>query len=370
MLVLIILLVVAFLVLAGGALYAGSRRRRTLPTAPTTVLEAPSKTTVEVEEEAPAAQVEVEVPVEVAAAPPELRDRLVKTRGVIGSYIASLRRRKGIDDSTWEELEEALILADVGLPTTTPLLETLRNRAKAGELHDGAEVVAALKEEMRSLLNQGDRSLHFASTGEGPDVWLFVGVNGVGKTTTIGKVAAREANAGHSVVVAAGDTFRAAAGDQLEVWAERSGARIVQGAAGADPSSVIFDAVQSAAARGADLVLGDTAGRLHNKFNLMEELRKVRRIAERPPATLSEVLLVLDATTGQNGLVQAREFSKAVDVTGVVLTKLDGSAKGGIVLAIASELGLPIKLVGLGEGLEDLVPFDPDEFVEALLAPV
>jgi len=202
--------------------------------------------------------------------------------------------------------------------------------------------------------------------GDGPTVWLFVGVNGVGKTTTIGKVAARERTEGKTVVLAAGDTFRAAAGEQLETWAERSGASLIRGAEGADPSSVIFDAVAHAAARKADLVLADTAGRLHTKVNLMEELRKVRRIAERPPGQLTEVLLVLDATTGQNGLVQAKQFTEAVGVTGIVLTKLDGTAKGGVVLAIRSELGLPIKLVGLGETAADLVEFDPQEFVAAL----
>ena len=197
-------------------------------------------------------------------------------------------------------------------------------------------------------------------------MWLFVGVNGVGKTTTIGKVGARQIADGHTVVMAAGDTFRAAAAEQLEQWADRVGADLVRGAEGGDPSSVIFDGVQRAAARGADLVLADTAGRLHTKVNLMEELRKVRRVADRPPGHVSEVLLVIDATTGQNGLTQARQFTEAVEVTGVVLTKLDGSAKGGIVLAIQNDLGLPVKLVGLGETAADLVDFDADEFVEAL----
>jgi fused signal recognition particle receptor len=199
-------------------------------------------------------------------------------------------------------------------------------------------------------------------------VWLFVGVNGVGKTTTIGKIAHRQRADGRTVVMAAGDTFRAAAAEQLETWAERTGSEIVRGSEGGDPSSVVFDAVQRAAARGHELVLGDTAGRLHTKTNLMEELRKVRRVADRDPGQVTEVLLVLDATTGQNGLVQASQFAEAVDLTGVVLTKLDGSAKGGIALAIQTTLGIPIKLVGLGETVEDLVEFDPDEFVEALFA--
>jgi fused signal recognition particle receptor len=197
-------------------------------------------------------------------------------------------------------------------------------------------------------------------------VWLFVGVNGVGKTTTIGKVGAQQIGAGRTVLMAAGDTFRAAAAEQLGTWAERSGAELVRGAEGGDPSSVIFDGVQRASARGIDLVLADTAGRLQNKTNLMEELRKVRRVAGKEPGRVTEVLLVIDATTGQNGLSQAREFGDATEVTGVVLTKLDGSAKGGIVFAIETELGIPVKLVGLGETIGDLVPFDPDEFVSAL----
>ena len=212
-----------------------------------------------------------------------------------------------------------------------------------------------------------DRSLRF-EPGR-PNVWLFVGVYGVGKTTTIGKVAKQQIEAGRSVVVAAGDTFRAAAAEQLGMWAERSGATLVRGAEGGDPGSVIFDAVEKAASRSIDLVLGDTAGRLQTKTNLMEELRKIRRVADREPGKVTEVLLVLDATTGQNGLVQARQFADVADITGVVLTKLDGTAKGGIAFAIQTELGIPIKLVGLGEGVNDLVPFDPDDYVDALFTP-
>jgi fused signal recognition particle receptor len=246
------------------------------------------------------------------------------------------------------------------------LLDTLRAQVKERGITSPAELNEALKEELKARL-EGDRTLRFDASSP-PNVWLFVGVNGVGKTTTIGKVGALQAVEGHAVVMAAGDTFRAAAAEQLETWAERAGAHLVRGDEGADPSAVVFDAVEAAAARGADLVLADTAGRLHTKSNLMEELRKVRRVAEKGAGTVTEVLLVLDATTGQNGLVQAREFTSAVDVTGVVLTKLDGSAKGGIVLAIQHELGIPVKLVGLGEGVGDLVEFDPDEFVEALLS--
>jgi len=225
---------------------------------------------------------------------------------------------------------------------------------------------APLGEQVAALFADDEIELRRAESG--PTMWLFVGVNGVGKTTTIGKLAAQATKSGDRVVLAAGDTFRAAAGEQLEQWAERSGAALVRGAEGADPASVIFDAAEHAAARGASLLLADTAGRLHTKSNLMEELRKVRRVADRSAAECTEVLLVLDATTGQNGLVQARQFAEAVAVTGIVLTKLDGTAKGGIVCAVRRELGIPVKLVGLGEGPEDLVPFDPKEFVEALFS--
>jgi fused signal recognition particle receptor len=220
---------------------------------------------------------------------------------------------------------------------------------------------------MTSRLAGADRELHFEDGEPGsPNVWLFVGVNGVGKTTTIGKVGALQKEQGRTVLMAAGDTFRAAAAEQLHTWAERSGAEFVRGSEGGDPSSVIFDGVERAAARNIDVVLADTAGRLHTKTNLMDELRKVRRVASKGAGRVTEVLLVIDATTGQNGLAQAREFGDTTDVTGVVLTKLDGSAKGGIVFAIETELGIPVKLVGLGEQIGDLVPFDPAEFVGAL----
>ena len=276
-----------------------------------------------------------------------------------------MRGRARLDEEAWEELEEALILADVGVETTLQLLDHLRTRAKEERFDSPEQLVGALRDELVERL-EGDRELHLA----GPDattVWIFVGVNGVGKTTTIGKVAMREVAEGRRVVVAAGDTFRAAAADQLQLWAERVGAGFVRGNEGGDPGAVVFDAVQHASARNVGLVLADTAGRLHTKVNLMEELKKVRRVADRPPGSVAEVLLVIDATTGQNGLVQARQFGDAVGVTGVVLTKLDGTAKGGIAVAIASELGVPIKLVGLGEAPEDLVTFDAREFVDALL---
>ena len=216
-------------------------------------------------------------------------------------------------------------------------------------------------------LHGSDRSLNFASREEGePNVWMFVGVNGVGKTTTIGKLANQQVTEGRTVLLAAGDTFRAAAAEQLYTWAERSGADFVRGAEGGDPSSVIFDGVERAASKGVDLVMADTAGRLHTKSNLMDELKKVRRVAEKGAGEVTETLLVIDATTGQNGLIQAKEFNDATDVTGVVLTKLDGSAKGGIVFAIETDLGIPVKLVGIGETIGDLIPFDPDDFVNAL----
>ncbi len=312
--------------------------------------------------------VEVDEVVEEAEvlAPPRFRDRLGKARAALAGAFASVRARGGITDDTWDDLEEALLRADVGVGLTTELIDELREQVKTESLTTPDQVLDALKGELLERLEGVDRSLVLDPRPGEPCVWLFVGVNGVGKTTTIGKVGARQIADGHSVVMAAGDTFRAAAAEQLEQWADRVGADLVRGAEGGDPSSVIFDGVQRAAARGADLVLADTAGRLHTKVNLMEELRKVRRVADRPPGHVSEVLLVIDATTGQNGLTQARQFTEAVEVTGVVLTKLDGSAKGGIVLAIQNDLGLPVKLVGLGETAADLVDFDAEEFIEAL----
>ena len=341
--------------------------RPTVETTPEVVEAPPAPVPVEVE---PEPEVATEVVVEPEPAPvavrPRFRDRLGKARTLFAGYVSSMLSRAAIDDETWEALEEAMIRADVGVGLTAGLLDDVRTRVKAEGVTTSEGLLEIVKQDLKQRLSEGDRTLHLHDGG--PAVWLFVGVNGVGKTTTIGKLGLREVAAGHKVVMAAGDTFRAAAAEQLGMWAERVGADFVRGAEGGDPGSVVFDAVERAAARGAQLVLADTAGRLHTKVNLMEELKKVRRIAERPPARLTEVLLVIDATTGQNGLVQAREFTEAVDVTGVVLTKLDGTAKGGIALAIACEMGLPIKLVGLGEKAEDLVEFDPDEFVDALFA--
>jgi fused signal recognition particle receptor len=294
-----------------------------------------------------------------------LQERTAKTRGLFASAFAKVRGRSSIDNDTWDDLEETLLKADIGIGLTTRLLEPLRASVKAGNIRGADELIAALRAEMTQQLLANDRSLHL-DAAERPNIWLFVGVNGVGKTTTIGKIATAQSALGTSVLMAAGDTFRAAAAEQLQVWAERSGAQFVRGAEGGDPASVIFDGIQSASAKNVDLVLGDTAGRLQNKSNLMEELKKVRRVADKAPGTVNEVLLVIDATTGQNGLSQAREFAAATDVTGVVLTKLDGSAKGGIVFAIETELGIPVKLVGLGEGAHDLIAFDPAAYVAAL----
>jgi fused signal recognition particle receptor len=345
------------------------------PAPPRTTIESPTETATPVitapePTVTPEAVTEIEealAPVEAEAEPerPRFRDRLAKTRGALAGYLGGIRGSGKVDRETWDDLEEALIRADVGVATTTSLLTDLRKQVDEQGINDPGQLLDLLKADVKARLASLDRTLRYEPGA--PNVWLVVGVNGAGKTTTIGKIAKRQIDEhGRSVVMAAGDTFRAAAGEQLETWAERSGADIVRGADGGDPSSVIFDAVQRAGARGADLVLADTAGRLHTKTNLMEELRKVRRIADREPGKVTEVLLVIDAVTGQNGLAQAREFAQAVDVTGVVLTKLDGSAKGGIVLAITEELGLPVKLVGLGETAVDLVDFDPDEFVEAL----
>jgi fused signal recognition particle receptor len=384
----IALLALAFVLVVSGSLLAGTRVRRERRRhqrherhagAGAAVLEAPPPSASSAAPPAPAEELREAVgglpapaeeplaPAEVVVERPVLRDRLGRARALLGGYLEGIRG-KSVDDSSFEELEEALLLADVGVATTSRVLDDLRGKVRAGEIERTPEaLLAGLRADLEALFEGDSPELHRGS-GEGPTVWLFVGVNGVGKTTTIGKLAARETAGGASVVLAAGDTWRAAAGEQLETWSERASASLIRGSEGADPSSVIFDAVQHAAARKAELVMADTAGRLHTKVNLMEELRKVRRVAERPPGELTEVLLVLDATTGQNGLVQARQFTEAVGVTGVVLTKLDGTAKGGAVLAIRSDLGLPIKLVGVGEGIGDLVEFDPTEFVEALFS--
>jgi fused signal recognition particle receptor len=356
----IVVAIVAVALVVGGAIVIARRRRGAGPTevaaAGPGLAEAPAGTGPE----APAG-----TGPEAPAPPADLRERLGRTRSLFAGYVRGLRARSSIDDATWDDLEEALLRADVGVATTTDLLADLRSRVRSGELVGGDAVLDALQADLRAALEpSSDTGLrHEAGV---TNVWLFVGVNGVGKTTTIGKVARAQVEAGRSVILAAGDTFRAAAADQLELWAQRAEVPVVRGAEGGDSSAVVFDAVQRAAARGHDLVLADTAGRLHTKVNLVEELKKIRRVSDRDPGTVQEVLLVLDATTGQNGLTQARQFLDAVDVTGVVLTKLDGTAKGGIVVAIQRELGIPVKLVGIGEGPDDLIPFDAGDFVGAL----
>jgi fused signal recognition particle receptor len=329
---------------------------------------APEAVSPEAAAPAPAAPEAVApAPVEPEPEAPTYRSRLGSVRGIFSGAVSALRGGR-IDAATWDSLEEALIRADVGVRTTDALLADLKARVASKEIGGGTDLLSALGGEIRALLDVADsRQLRFDGQPGTVDVWLVVGVNGVGKTTTIGKLARQETGEGRSVLLAAGDTFRAAAADQLGMWAERSEVGIVRGAEGGDPSAIVFDAVQRAAARGNDLVLADTAGRLHNKLNLVEELKKIRRIADRDPGNVTEVLLVLDATTGQNALAQAKVFTEAVDVTGIVLTKLDGTAKGGIVIAVQRELGIPVKLVGLGEGVNDLVAFDPDAFVDALL---
>jgi len=308
-------------------------------------------------------------PIEIDAepAPGTLRDRLAKARSTFAGAIAGVLGRSGITEESFEDLEEALLRADVGIGITDELLDGLRAKVRAKEITEPTELLDALQAEMAGRLRGSDRALNFETRGENePNVWMFVGVNGVGKTTTIGKLANQQTIDGRSVLLAAGDTFRAAAAEQLNTWAERSGAEFVRGAEGGDPSSVIFDGVERAASKNVQIVMADTAGRLHTKSNLMDELKKVRRVAEKGAGQVTETLLVIDATTGQNGLIQAKEFNDATDVTGVVLTKLDGSAKGGIVFAIETDLGIPVKLVGIGETIGDLIPFDPDDFVNAL----
>ncbi len=293
-----------------------------------------------------------------------LRDRLGRTRSALAGYVRGISGR-GVDQATWDDLEEALLLADVGLDTTARLLAAVQQRANDERIDTPEGVVVLLREAITKQLDSG-ASRELACNDGALTVWMFVGVNGVGKTTTIGKLAAQQAAAGRSVMLAAGDTFRAAAAEQLSQWAERTNTEIVRGEEGADPGSVVFDAMSAASSRGVDLLLVDTAGRLHTKNNLMAELEKLKRIVDRTPGALREVLLVIDASTGQNGLLQAKQFAEAVDVTGIALTKLDGTAKGGIVLAIHDELDLPVKLVGIGEQVGDLVEFDPEEFTAAL----
>ncbi|WP_432142093.1 signal recognition particle-docking protein FtsY [Streptomyces sp. bgisy084] len=338
----------------------------TLPTAEAPAAEAPAA-----EPEAPPAPA-IEVPEPTAGRLVRLRARLSRSQNTLGKGLLTLLSREHLDEETWEEIEDTLLTADVGVTPTQELVERLRERVKVLGTRTPEGLRELLREELLGLIGtEADRTVHTANgIGNGgdeiPGVVLVVGVNGTGKTTTTGKLARVLVADGKSVVLGAADTFRAAAADQLQTWGERVGARTVRGPEGGDPASIAFDAVKEGIAEAADVVLIDTAGRLHTKTGLMDELGKVKRVVEKH-GPVGEVLLVLDATTGQNGLVQARVFAEVVDITGVVLTKLDGTAKGGIIVAVQRELGVPVKLVGLGEGADDLAPFEPEAFVDALI---
>ncbi len=293
-----------------------------------------------------------------------LKQGLTKTKQGFVEKVESIFQGKPIDSETLEELEETLILADIGAISASEVVDHLREKARKGELGESGSVREFLKKELSSLLGAGQRLVPY---GEKPFVILAVGVNGAGKTTTIGKLASRFRDQGYSVLLAAGDTFRAAAIEQLEIWGERSNAQVVKHQSGSDPSAVVFDAIEAARARGTDIVIIDTAGRLHTKSPLMEELKKIRRVCDKAlPGAPHEVLLVVDATNGQNALKQAEIFNETVGVTAIALTKLDGTAKGGIVFAIKKELNIPVKLIGVGEGVDDLQDFEPQDFVKAL----
>ena len=296
----------------------------------------------------------------------KIKAGLTKTRDALSATLGNVFSGfSEIDDDFYDELEESLILADLGMDTVMKAVDRLRKDVKEQHLKTPEEAKEALKGILVEMLNVGDTELALHTT---PSVILVIGVNGVGKTTTIGKIATQLVKQGKKVLLVAGDTFRAAAADQLEIWADRAGASIVRQHEGADPASVVFDGIQSAKAKGVDVIIIDTAGRLHNKTNLMNELNKISRIVNRElPEASKEVLLVLDGTTGQNGLIQAKQFKEIAGVTAVALTKLDGTAKGGIVIAVADALQIPVKFVGVGEKAEDLMPFEPKDFVEALL---
>lgn len=296
----------------------------------------------------------------------KIKNGLKKTRSAMAATLGGLFDSfTGANEEFYEELEESMILADMGVETSCKAVELLRQRVKEEKLRGGEEIHAALKEILVDMLQVGDTALKL---GTKPSVILVIGVNGVGKTTTIGKLAHSLTEQGKKVLLCAGDTFRAAAADQLEIWAGRANAEIVRQHEGADPASVVFDAISAAKARGSDVILCDTAGRLHNKANLMNELGKISRIIDRElPEADKEVLLVLDGTTGQNGLLQAKQFKEIAGVTAIALTKLDGTAKGGIVIAVADALQIPVKYIGVGEQMDDLMPFDAKSFVDALI---
>ncbi len=370
----IVLAALGLLVLLGGGLaLVRGRSSRKAPLPPLTDLEErPGAGTAEPSGdvrvlEPPSAPGRPETPEPVAGRMSRLRARLTGSQSTLGRGLLGLLSRERLDEQAWEEVEDVLLTADVGVGPTQELVERLRTRVKELGSRDPAAVRGMLRDELLTLVGRdADRSLRTTGTGGRPAVVLVVGVNGTGKTTTVGKLARVLVADDRTVLLGAADTFRAAAADQLTTWGERVGAPVVRGPEGGDPASVAFDAVKQGADGGYDVVLVDTAGRLQNKVGLMDELGKVKRVIEKQ-GPVDEVLLVLDATTGQNGLVQARVFAEVVDVSGIVLTKLDGTAKGGIVVAVQRELGVPVKLVGLGEGADDLAPFDPEVFVDALL---
>ena len=378
----IVIVLVVLVLIAGGAMLVRSRRRpgrargtEAPPAAPPPAPPGPG-------EGDGAGQADLLIPTvtgppaEVAEAPQPLAGRMSRLRGRLarsqtgfGSVLLGLLSRDGLDDQGWEEIEDTLVGADIGAAPAAQLVSELRTQVRVGGARGSGEVRALLRQDLIEQVGADlDRSLHVARHGDRPAVVLMVGVNGTGKTSTCGKLARALIGEGHTVLLGAADTFRAAATDQLETWGRRVGAPVVRSdREGADPASVAFDAVRQGIDDRADTVIVDTAGRLHTKTGLMDELGKIKRVIERQ-ASVDEVLLVLDATTGQNGLRQARVFAEAVDITGIILTKLDGTAKGGIVVAVQRELGVPVKLVGLGEGPDDLAPFDPATFVDAILS--
>ncbi len=397
----VILAVVIAVVVIGalGGLVVGSRRKKQLPPPPPATpditappaephvgdesetprdearrtieeVDLPDGGTATVEEPPVVEELEIpqiEVPEPTAGRLVRLRTRLSRSQNALGKGLLTLLSREHLDEDTWEEIEDTLLTADVGVQPTQELVERLRERVKVLGTRTPEELRALLRDELITLVGPDmDREVKTEPATGKPGIVMVVGVNGTGKTTTTGKLARVLVADGRSVVLGAADTFRAAAADQLQTWGERVGAHTVRGPEAGDPASVAFDAVKEGKEMGSDVVLLDTAGRLHTKTGLMDELGKVKRVVEKH-APLDEVLLVLDATTGQNGLIQARVFAEVVNITGIVLTKLDGTAKGGIVVAVQRELGVPVKLIGLGEGADDLAPFEPAAFVDALI---
>ncbi len=372
-----VLIVVAVLLVIGAA--AGIATRRRAVSAGRRPAEVEAGEPPAAEEAAPATAVEepeapaeppttaIEKPEPAAGRLVRLRARLARSQTSLGKGLLTLLSRDKVDEATWEEIEDTLLTADVGVAPTQDLVERLRTRVRVEGASDPQQAHTVLRDELVALVDPSmDRSLKVSRREGKPAIVLVVGVNGTGKTTTVGKLARVLVADGKDVVLGAADTFRAAAADQLQTWGERVGVSTVRGPEGGDPASVAFDAVRTGIETEADAVLVDTAGRLHTKAGLMDELGKVKRVIEKA-AAVDEVLLVIDATTGQNGLTQARVFAEVIDVTGIVLTKLDGTAKGGIVIAVQRELGVPVKLIGLGEGADDLAPFVAEDFVDALL---